>query len=357
MLEEAVVARPEGTCKSMRHRLRSCLDRVAASAGVLAWYERRMRRGLTILMYHRVLPAEQCVGYPLQSLVMPVSAFCGQMRWLARHCRVMPVREAVQALVQGRHSERPLVAVTFDDGYADNCEIAAGILEEHGLRATFFVTSGFVEQGEPMWFDRAADAWMRLSERYRLELLRSFSGTSAIGNRCGRGDEIKPWMDQLKHMQLDHRLRWLRGAEQRAGRTIRRHLYRPMTPAQVVQLHQSGHEIASHTVTHPILPQLSLQECHRELTESREQIERWIGAEVVGFCYPNGDLDASVEAAVGRAGYLYACTTAAGLNRQGVSPTRLSRLAITMQRTVCGRGNHDELGFRSELSQLRNAWR
>jgi peptidoglycan/xylan/chitin deacetylase (PgdA/CDA1 family) len=89
------------------------------------------------------------------------------MQWLSGNCNVMPVREALAALAAGIPSKKPLVAVTFDDGYADNFEVAAPILEVHGLRGTFFITSGFVENAAPLWYDRAADAWKRLSHANR----------------------------------------------------------------------------------------------------------------------------------------------------------------------------------------------
>lgn len=347
-----------GGNRVLRHRMRSCADRVAASIGLLAWCERRMHQGLTILMYHRVLPAEQCAGYPLQSLVMPVEAFREQMRWLAGHCRVMPVADALAALQRKDLSDRPLVAVTFDDGYADNHEIAADILEEHQLRATFFVTSDFVEGGEPMWFDCAADAWSRLQAADQHHLLDQLvPGYAENGKRDISAEPTRIWMEFLKHRDPAVRVQLVGEIEERSSGPMRSHLYRPMTPEQVAELHQRGHEIGSHTVTHPLLTQLSEEECRRELKESREAISRWIGEEVAGLCYPNGDFDHRVETVLALLGYRYACTMAAGLNRPNVVPTRLSRLSITMQRTVRGGVNHDELGFRSELSQLREMWR
>lgn len=343
--------------RSVRHQLRSCLDHVSAVTGLLEWYERRMCRGLTILMYHRVLPAEQCAGYPLESLIIPATVFREQMRWLAQNCEVLPVVEAVHACESHDRSGRPLVAVTFDDGYADNCEIAAGILEEYDLRGTFFVTSEFVELGEPMWFDRAADAWTRLPASAQDGLVSQLDAEDGTNGRMPAERGIRRWMEGLKRAPATARLHLIEEAEQLASGHLPRDLYRAMTVQQVSQLHCRGHEIGSHAVTHPLLSQLPRDEVRRELSESRDSISRWIGDDVRGLCYPNGDFNSEVEALSTHSGYVYGCTMRPGLNRQETVRTRLSRLSITMQRTVRNEADHDELGFRSELSQLRGLYR
>lgn len=346
------------TGRPLKHRVRSCLDRAAMSTGLLTWCERRMRRGLTVLMYHRVLPAEQCAAYPLQSLVMPAAVFAEQVRWLATHCRVLPVREALAEMDRGGPYERPLVSLTFDDGYADNAEIAAPAMEACGVRGTFFITTGFVDDGGPMWFDRAADVWGRLDDRGResiFERLRD-SGYREDGIVSG-AEGIGSWMEGLKRIDPAVRLACIEQAEARAGDGIGPESYRPMTIEQVKALHDGGHEVASHTVTHPILPQLDDAALRDELLRSGEQLRAWTGGAVDGFCYPNGDVDGRVEQAVRDGGYGYACTTESGLNEPGCDAMRLARLPITMQRTVRGVSEHDEVGFRAEVSRLRQWWR
>lgn len=343
--------------RSFRHRVRSYVDRVAASTGLLRWCERRMRQGLTILMYHRVLPTDSCAAYPLQSLVISEGVFRRQMQWLAESCRVLPVREALRALKDAESFERPLVSVTFDDGYADNAELAAPILEANGLRGTFFVTSGFVESGEPMWFDRAADAWGRLGNEGRQALAGQLRGmTPALESPDGEPD-IRWWMEGLKRTEPARRMDLVRQAETSAEGEIDAELYCPMTREQLAALHERGHEIASHTVTHPILPQLDDNDLREELERSAAQLSEWTGSEVAGVCYPNGDFDPRVAEAAAAANYAYACTTRAGLNKPGVNAMRLARLPITMQHTAHHGGEADDIGFRSEVCRLRQCWR
>ncbi len=73
------------------------------------------------------------------------------MRMVSRSFRTMTFGSALHHFHRGTLPPRALV-LTFDDGYADNAEHALPILRRHGLAATFFVSSGFLDGGL-MWND------------------------------------------------------------------------------------------------------------------------------------------------------------------------------------------------------------
>tara|TARA_R110002072_G_scaffold302503_1_gene485963 strand:- start:8581 stop:9570 length:990 start_codon:yes stop_codon:yes gene_type:complete len=326
--------------------------------GLMSLFERRMRRGLTILMYHRVLPIEDCRDYPLASLVIPDCAFRTQVEWLASQCQVLPVAEALAELVSGRSSKRPLLSVTFDDGYSDNYSVVAPILKEHGVRGTFYVTSDFVKNGAPLWFDQAAFAWEQLDPQDRIRMLNAVEGRDELApSREARPTSINAWMAGLKALAGQQRIELILQAEESSNGSLDISRCRPMTPAEVIELDRDGHEIGSHSVTHPILPLLDDSDLAKELSESAAQLRAWIDKPVTGICFPNGDTDARVEHAVRAAGYRYSGFSNAGINLPDGSQTSLTRIAITMQRTVDHSGQLDRLGFRSEVCRFREQLR
>src|SRR6185295_2112486 len=93
---------------------------------------------------------------PVASGTVDAAAFDWQMECLSRCFRVLPLSEAVERLRQGTLPGRA-ACVTFDDGYADNAEVALPILRRHGLCATFFVATGFLDGGI-MFNDRVIEA-------------------------------------------------------------------------------------------------------------------------------------------------------------------------------------------------------
>jgi peptidoglycan/xylan/chitin deacetylase (PgdA/CDA1 family) len=319
-------------------------------SGVLARRERDAAGALTILTYHRVLPEGRCVGYPFPSLVMPVGAFREQVRWLAAHGDVLPLAESLAR--DGEPAVRRRFALTFDDGYQDSSEIVAGILADAGVRATFFVTTGFVGTDELLWFDRAALLFAEAPEPVRQAVVREVCGEHRSGARPRPGADGATWTHYLKGCRPRERAAILSSLELTAGRAATTDSFRSMSIAQVVELHRHGHEIGSHGVSHSMLTELDDISLQRELEGSRDAISGWIGSGVPGSCYPNGDHDERAVAAVVRAGYAYACTTRDGVHAPGGDPYRLRRVDIVPQRALDGSRRFDTTAFRRELCGL-----
>lgn len=335
---------------NLRRRLRPLLDRGAQWSGLLGRCHARMRDGVTLLMYHRVLAPADCRDYPLPSLVIPEPAFRAQIAWLARHAEVATLSGALERFAAVTAHAKPLVVVTFDDGYADNARIAAPILEEHGLRGTFYVTTGFVAERGPLWFDRASLALQRLDATAMQTLAREFASGASLAN-------VAAWMAHAKQCAPDVRARLVARSEQLAGTANDAARFEPMTTTELRTLHERGHEIGSHTETHPLLPELDDAELARELAHSRRDLNSWTGAPVHGFCYPNGTYDDRVVRAVSAAGYAHACGTQSGINGPAADPLRLARVPITPDRVLDGSGRHDELGFAAEVCRVRAIFR
>src|SRR5690349_18308208 len=97
---------------------------------------------LSILIFHRVHAATD----PLFPGEPDARSFDSLLAHIASRFRVMPLAQAARALREGTLPSRAL-AITFDDGYADNLAVAAPILRRHGMSATVFVASGYLDGG------------------------------------------------------------------------------------------------------------------------------------------------------------------------------------------------------------------
>ena len=98
-----------------------------------------------------------------------------------------------------------------------------------------------------------------------------------------------------------------------------------MDAAQVRDWITAGHDIGSHTLTHPWLTRLSVSAAREEITASRKKLEDLFGRPVRHFCYPYGDWNETVRDLVAVAGYQTACTTQPGVNTAADSPFALKR--------------------------------
>ncbi len=162
------------------------------------------------------------------------------------------------------------VAITFDDGYADNFENARPMLEKFDRRAIVFVTSGVVGSPYEMWWD----------ELERRHLNNSHSHWD--------WDDHDPDEDAAAYREgflRYHREAFPIFAEPPIARIDRR----MMTAEEVASLAKGGLiSIGAHTVTHPVLSRLELCRQREEITRSKWELEEITGRAVTLFAYPNG---------------------------------------------------------------------
>lgn len=180
---------------------------------------RRARRTV-VLCYHSVHPSRS-----IRSATP--SDFEQQIEWLQEHCEIVPYR-TISTLRHSSTDEKPLVAVTFDDGYEDNHRYAFPILVAHGVPATLFVTTGLIDGDE--------DVVAGLSRAWKVSA------------------------DQVEGLS------W----------------------SQVSEMHIAGFDIGAHTRTHPVLARLAEADAIEEITSSRTAIEDHLGEPVSLFAYPFG---------------------------------------------------------------------
>jgi len=339
---------------TLRRFARVTVDRLASLSGLLSMSESAMRGQLTVLTFHRVLPDEFIKDYLFPSLAVPQSMFRGQMATLAKRCKVVTVEEGVAALADGRPGERPLVAVTFDDGYADNVKVAAPIMNALGLRATFYVVAGLVGTDGELWYDVAARRWQAATAA---QIREAAEGRGVESGWAGAKPPMDAWMSWLKQLSPTDRSAAVDALPEPGAVASRHHLDRLMTPDELRSLRSGGHVVGSHTMSHPLLPQLDERTLDAELTRSRDLLESWLQVPVKGFCYPNGDHDDRVVDAVRRAGYTTACTTRSGRNGIQVDALRLRRIDMHPSRSSGTVGQFDEPSFRASISLFHSLGR
>jgi peptidoglycan/xylan/chitin deacetylase (PgdA/CDA1 family) len=314
--------------RSARHTLR---DAGAAALWALGTTRpaRAARGALTLATFHRVLPAEQIAESPLPGLCVTPRFLDGALAFFARHYRCLTASEAVRALARGDADERPLLAVTFDDGRADNFANARPLLAKHRVPATFYAVANAVESPEPLWPDALALEVAALAQRGhagRAELARIFGARIPDGARGAELPKLAAnWAKAWPAARIADALVRLRGAT--GGARLPR-WERAMGWADLAALARDGHEIGCHSASHAILLRECAPDFAAECAGAKRTLEAKLGVSVASFCYPSGLYDADALAAVAAAGYENATTTRSGVNRTGASPFELRRVDI-----------------------------
>lgn len=276
---------------------------------------------LLVLIYHRVLPEPD----PLLPGEPDAAAFAAQLDVIGRLFKVLPLAEAVRRLRAGQLPPRA-VCITFDDGYANNCEVALPILKSRAVPATVFVAPGFLSGGR-MFNDTVIEALRRASGE--LDLTREGFGTHALPDDAARVRAIASILPVLKYLPQTERVRRATAIAERVGAELPDDLM--MTEEQVRQLHREGIAIGAHTMTHPILANVDEATARREIIESKVRLTDMIGAPVTTFAYPNGgparDYTARDVALAREAGFELAVSTAWGAATAAADPLQIPRIA------------------------------
>src|SRR3989344_460756 len=184
----------------------------------------------------------------INRLSVSLENFENQLAYLSKKFKIISLNELTDDLKNNK-LKRNSVVITFDDGYADNLYNALPILEKHKVPATIFITTGKVGDNSPFFWEE--------------NMLEKDQG------RCVNHQELK-------------------------------------------QLSSSPFvEIGAHTVSHPKLSKIDIDEQMREITESKSTLEKLMGTPVRSFAYPfggKGTFDEDTVHLVAKNGFNYACS-------------------------------------------------
>jgi len=274
--------------------------------------------GARIVMFHGVSGGGEC---------HPQTVFEDQLRWLARHFRVVPLSKIVETVQSGERTRGDEVALTFDDGLRNNAKIVAPMLALHGAPATFFVCPGLIKSGRWLWNHEVRARLGTLAPEAQRTLIKQVRADGPPpARRAGSMESFVRWM---KTMDPDARAdaeERIRGATPDFAPSPRlKRAFDIMSQAELRSLDPEWISIGSHTLTHPILPTLSDRQLAREVRQSREDLEALVGRKVPFFCYPDGAVNERVGRAVA-AHYRAAVTTEAAVISPGSDPLRLPRI-------------------------------
>jgi peptidoglycan/xylan/chitin deacetylase (PgdA/CDA1 family) len=306
------------------------------------------RRGSpgVVLMYHRV--ASDLVD-PWRLCVSPTN-FGAQLEVLVDRYQVVTLRELVAA--RGSTDERPSVAITFDDGYADNLHVAAPLLVRHGLPATFFLTSGTLGSEREFWWDEldqlllqpgALPAQLTLALGDERRTIKTGPAAAPLADPQRTAAACVPWeaaadtrvglfytvWQSLRALDDVARRTALDELARQVGVTAtRRDSHRTLTRVEACELARlPGIEIGAHSVTHESLPECTPAQQLQQMQQSRSELESMIERPVTGFAYPFGDISRATLRLAATAGFDYACTTESGCVDRATQPYRVPRIA------------------------------
>jgi peptidoglycan/xylan/chitin deacetylase (PgdA/CDA1 family) len=292
------------------------------------WSSLALQRHVLVLGYHRVAEAR----WDPHNMCVSPDNFVEQLDVLRSIANPISLERLVSSL--GREA-LPLrgVVLTIDDGYLDSLTVAAPALRRFGVPATIFVSTGWM--GREFWWDKlkrliqsrdSLDRPVELSVGDQL-LAWQPAGSDLEGKKV---ELIRAASDFMRRLAPDDQSEGVRAVfdwfetEDREDPEVR-----CMTTEEVSRLALDDLiEVGSHTVSHPMLSRMKIEEQRHELTASKSELEKILGRPVKSFCYPSGSYSSDTPRIAEEAEYNCACAAFSAPAVRGTNPYLLPRLWV-----------------------------
>jgi peptidoglycan/xylan/chitin deacetylase (PgdA/CDA1 family) len=294
-----------------------------------------------ILCYHRV----GIEGIPYYCTLKP-AVFEMQMRYIRNNFNVISIGQLCEEL-RNPNGRRQSVAVTFDDGYSDLYTYALPILRKYDIPATVYLTANCIRTGEVAWYDRIFLA-LQVAPGPVLRLPLPGISELPLGSASQRIETATKIVTVLRRTPAPQKERICASIEEQVVLPSEKLSGRMLSWTQIDQMRSAGIDFGSHTLSHPVLSQLTPPEIVNELRESKKILEERLREPVLDFAYPFGrfeDYGAISPAIAAECGYRSAVTTTWGLNSPGADMHTLRRVQFGEQESEAAFGFHLHVEF------------
>jgi peptidoglycan/xylan/chitin deacetylase (PgdA/CDA1 family) len=268
----------------------------------------------------------------LSGVEVRLDSFREQIAYLTENYDVLPLEEAVERINRGESVENVAV-ITFDDGWKDNYTNAYPVLVRQKVPATIFLVTDYVGTTHWFWPERVIHLLSRVENRGVPipESMREWVGPRfRYLPTPADVEDIDAFIDRLKYLSKKERESVMEYLSTQAEVSLRELEDERILLEwnEVEEMANNQISFGSHTETHPILTQVSLERARREIVNSKKRIENHLGRPCSGFAYPNGDWNERVRNLVIESEYTYACSLSETASTSAVDVYSLRRRVV-----------------------------
>jgi peptidoglycan/xylan/chitin deacetylase (PgdA/CDA1 family) len=268
-----------------------------------------------IVLYHRIIPPTDKSYWlrPYSGLVVTSEELERQIAYFAKNFECVPLDDLLNRLTKKTGQKKRLLVVTFDDGFKDNLELGLPILEKYNVPATFYITTGLIDNSILVWWE---ELQFILQQLHTIEV---FWGPRAgilplktYREKSSACDYLSNLIKDLPPSAVQSFMESLRAqcslTYSPQGATLSWDEIRSLDQHTLIT-------IGAHSTSHHSLKRLPDEVMHDELAGSKQRLEKEVGHPVHHFSYPYGCQNHVGErelAAVEAAGFRSAVTTLFG---------------------------------------------
>ena len=249
-------------------------------------------------LFHRVNPQRDLLWDPMDTLL-----FEKCIRYITRNYQVVLIEDL--ALSEKLYSKNNYATIMFDDGYKDNIQYAAPILDKFNCKASFYVVTDCIDNNVPTW-THILEYLFQFTNKTDLNLDFDFLPADfhkkKLINQQERIDYVSKLKPYLKIVSHEQRIKVLKKIEETYNDVELPELM--MNWNDLRELRRAGHYIGSHTVTHSMLGTMdNHEEISKELVLSAQRIQKELGYFPITISFPVGSYNETTKLLSKQAGY------------------------------------------------------
>lgn len=254
--------------------------------------KRRIKRNheLVILCYHRV-NNKTGIFYD-RNISADIKEFKSQMLYIKKHFNIISIEQLINYYMGESNLKPNSIMITFDDGFKDNELNAFPILEELGIPAVVFLTTGFINSDDVPWEDQISYVFKKL---FIEEIIINKKEIYSLRSPEEKENSIWKFCKKLKMINPDIRKEIIEGLidKYKIDKEKMKELGHSMSigymsKKDIQYWSNHGIDFGIHTVTHPCLTTLNEERIYEEISESKKALETIIDKPVNAFAYPYG---------------------------------------------------------------------
>lgn len=301
-----------------------------------------------ILTYHRFSETET-------PFTVSSSQLTAHLTYLTKHRKILSLTEISKRLRAGDEIPKNTAVITIDDGYRDAYEIAFPIFKKFAVPATLFVVTDFLDGKIWVWTDKMRFIASQMkTEKAAIEIAKQpvelENGTPA--KIFQSGSKANSILKKLPNAEKDRLIEQIAEDLKVKLPDLPPAINSPILWEQAREMDAGSISIESHTVTHPILPNVSDTQLNFELQKSKKRLEEKLQKEIRSFCYPAGATNEKVWRAVKQNDYECAVTNRYGFNVKTANRFLLNRIDAQPEAAYFAQSTSGFEGFRRKFKMV-----
>jgi len=287
----------------------------------------RLTRGRgRIINFHRVADDRPYSWMPLGSTEL--REFENRISYICSKYKLLTLQELADHISTGEPLLCDSMVLTFDDGYKDMYYNAYPVLRKYGAPATVFLATGHIGTGELFWWDKIG----YVIYNCRLDRIQLNGVSHSLRTTEEKRKTVDALLAEADIGSEDQKKMLINNLVTASGVKIPDGLGEELTLSwsEIRAMSNNGIDFGAHTVTHPILTRISLEQAKSEIFQSKSEIENRLNKPVTAFAYPRGmagDFNTQTMALLKQAGFKCAVTAIPSMVSQQTDAYGLGRIA------------------------------